>query len=78
MRVVVEFTDDTYRHARITLLPGWLGRLFGAHVRIGMARRYPRDHDYWCWVATDNRVGDAVTRELEAQTAEPLPKAQVR
>lgn len=41
MRVVVEFDDQARTRARVTVLPSWLGRLFGRRPRT--ARIYYRD-----------------------------------
>lgn len=81
MKVHVEFHDDARTKARITIVPGWLGRLFGAKTRTGEADRLVMS--VWQWSAThrnirNDRHARAILRELDCQTVEPLPKATVR
>ena len=76
MKVHVEFLNDEHTKARITLVPGWLGRLFGAKTRTGEAARMGY-HREWAWTSTSRNVGRAIVRELELQEVADLPRVTV-
>lgn len=77
MKVHVEFHDDAHTKARIMIVPGWLGRLFGAKTRTGEAER-THDNAYglrWKFVATGREVPIEAIEALELQEVSPLPRA---
>lgn len=82
MKIHVAFLNDEHTKARITITPGWLGRLFGARPKSGEAQRYLNIAygPQWLWSTTKREVkyeqyGRAVLRALELQDVEPLPRA---
>lgn len=82
MKVLVEFLTEDKRQARITVVPGWLARLFGAQPRTGDAMRMGY-HDEWCWISTSRNidadfVNSPIRKALELQPIVPLPLALAR
>jgi hypothetical protein len=80
MKVHVDFHDDARTKARITIVPGWLGRLFGRKTRTGEAER---THDIayglrWKFAATGREVSVKVLESLELQEVQQMPTALVR
>lgn len=74
MKIHVEFHDEARTKARILIVPGWVGRLFGARAKTGEAARMGYHHE-WAWTSTSNSVGSRIVRALELQEVVPLPVA---
>lgn len=73
MKIRVRHIDD--ETVEVTLTPGWVGRLFGAKPRRGIAIR--NASATWVWKTTREPVPSAVKREIECTTVEDVPSARL-
>jgi len=80
MKITVEFLNEEHTKARVTIVPGWLSRLFGARPSSGLADRHVAN--VWQWSTThrnirDDRYARRLMRALELQEVEELPRARL-
>ena len=79
----MEFTNDAHTKARITIVPGWLRRLFRARTTTGDAEHInDRGYHSWIWSTTKRNVdsrfaGRPILRALELQDVAAPPVASV-
>lgn len=90
MKILVQWLNESRTRAEVTIVPSWLGRLFGRKVRRGSV---VRSGYRWDWDASGKMVDEifgvasyveygpittTLTREQSAPTVNELPMAIIK